>query len=131
MPRYTVGNTRGMKVEVLLDGARVERAVEADTDEGYVLQHRLNAAGRPVIENGEWAFEKIEGHVEVNILAPRDGRAEPKLSPPQGRSGRFITVHLNHDDYRAFYDLVMARGVSGAETIRQLIREAGRAADAL
>lgn len=52
-----------------------------------------------------------------------DGRVRPKMNPPHGRVGAQITAHLSAQDYRAYYDVVMARGTSGSETIRQLIRE--------
>ena len=52
-----------------------------------------------------------------------DGRVRAKMDPPRGRGGNQITAILSSEDYRVFYELVMARGTSGAETIRQLIRE--------
>lgn len=54
----------------------------------------------------------------------QDGRKRPKLSPPVGRCGRQVTAYLSPDDYRLFYDVVMSRNVSAAETLRQIIREA-------
>ncbi len=52
-----------------------------------------------------------------------DGRVRPKMESPRSRVGNQITAYLSAEDYRAFYEIVMARGTSGAETIRQLIRE--------
>tara|TARA_R110002126_G_scaffold142630_3_gene288571 strand:- start:53 stop:205 length:153 start_codon:yes stop_codon:yes gene_type:complete len=45
------------------------------------------------------------------------------MESPRSRVGNQITAYLSAEDYRAFYEIVMARGTSGAETIRQLIRE--------
>lgn len=53
-----------------------------------------------------------------------DGRVRPKMSPPSGRVGRTIQVHLSASDYRKLYELTLRRGVSMAETVRQIVREA-------
>lgn len=72
MPNYTVDNTLmiGKPVHVLLDGERIEhRAIEADTDEGYVIVQMLDKKGKPFIdytdESGQIAMETLRGKVEV------------------------------------------------------------------
>lgn len=51
-----------------------------------------------------------------------DKRKRPKLSAPSKVGGNAI-AHLGMEDYRKFYEVVMARNISAAETLRQLIRE--------
>ncbi|MBM1831516.1 hypothetical protein JQW92_05525 [Sulfitobacter pseudonitzschiae] len=53
-----------------------------------------------------------------------DKRKRPKLAPPSIRCGNHITAWLEPEDYRMYYELVMERGTSGAETLRQLVRDA-------
>jgi len=51
-------------------------------------------------------------------------RAIPKLSPPRPRGGpSSVHAYLSPEDYRLYYEVVMTRGISGSETLRQLIRE--------
>lgn len=50
-----------------------------------------------------------------------DKRRRPKLSPPSSINS--IQTYLDKDDYTMFYEIVMTHGLSGADTIRKLIRE--------
>lgn len=45
-----------------------------------------------------------------------------RKAPHPSRSQQ-ITVNLSPEDYRAYYELAIHRGVNGADLIRQLIRE--------
>lgn len=53
---------------VFLNGEeQVNRCVEADAEKGYVVRHKFNAEGKPYVENGELALERIEGKVEFRL----------------------------------------------------------------
>ncbi|WP_161490472.1 ribbon-helix-helix domain-containing protein [Roseovarius indicus] len=52
-----------------------------------------------------------------------DKRNRCKANPPHKIGKRPVTVHLDPVDYRQLYELTMQRGVSMADTIRQIIRE--------
>ena len=52
-----------------------------------------------------------------------DKRKRCRADPPGGKTKRQITAFLEPEDYRLLYELTMQRGVSMAETIRQIIRE--------
>lgn len=62
-------------------------------------------------------------------LEAMDKRKRCHAAPPHARGKRPVTVHLDPDDYRLLYELTMQRGTSMMETLRQIIREAGDAAD--
>lgn len=53
-----------------------------------------------------------------------DGRARPRMAPPQLRGERAATVVLAPADYRALYELTLTEGTSMAETLRRIIRQA-------
>lgn len=50
---------------ITLDGQRVERCLVADEEEGYVVQHKLNAAGQVFLEGDEIATETLYGVVRI------------------------------------------------------------------
>lgn len=56
-----------------------------------------------------------------------DARNRCKATPPGGKGSRPVVAHLAPDDYRLLYELTMQRGVSMADTMRQIIREAAEA----
>lgn len=68
MPNYTPENTFGLDIQVRLDGELLKDVVEADTDEGYVIQlvrgPNGNVAFDPVTEGPK--KEKLEGDVTVD-----------------------------------------------------------------
>lgn len=58
----------------------------------------------------------------------KDKRRQPRLKSPRNHVPHDIpcnniSVMLNNADYRMFYEIVMHRGESGADTIRQMIQE--------
>lgn len=55
-----------------------------------------------------------------------DGRNRPRMSPPQRIGKRQVQVLLDPADYRTLYELTLRDGGSMQETLRRLIRDAGR-----
>jgi len=53
-----------------------------------------------------------------------DKRRRCHATPPGGRAPRCVQVLLDPEDYRALYEITMQRGLSMADTLRQIIREA-------
>lgn len=51
-----------------------------------------------------------------------DKRKRPRLSAPKMSGGKAF-AYLDMEDYRKFYEVVLARNISAAETLRLLIRE--------
>ncbi|MBL9049069.1 MAG: hypothetical protein JNK19_03030 [Tabrizicola sp.] len=54
-----------------------------------------------------------------------DGRVRPQMGPP-GPKSKTVVAQLTEADYRLLYELTLTSGVSMAETLRQLIREAAK-----
>lgn len=52
-----------------------------------------------------------------------DGRKRMRMKAPHPGRDQMTTVNLSPEDYRAYYELAMHRGVNGADLLRQLIRE--------
>ena len=52
-----------------------------------------------------------------------DGRKRPRMKAPHPSRDQMTTVNLSPEDYRAYYELAMHRGVNGADLLRQLVRE--------
>ena len=52
-----------------------------------------------------------------------DGRKRMRMKPPHPSRDQLATVNLSPEDYRAYYELAIHRGVNGADLIRQLIKE--------
>ena len=65
--RYTLKNTTeiGILADVWLDGDPVMDAVEADTDEGFVVRAKRDAAGNIVLSGEYIEYERVEGDVRV------------------------------------------------------------------
>lgn len=69
--KYTTANTVdvGLIAFTTLDGQPVDYAIEADTDEGYVIVIELESDGTPKLKDDlELATKKLYGKVEVRIL---------------------------------------------------------------
>jgi hypothetical protein len=60
-PGYDPEIHLNQKLEIFVDGKKIETAVTADTDEGFVLCYGRNAKGR-VVE------QKLTGKVEIHGL---------------------------------------------------------------
>ena len=69
MPKYTPENTSviGRNARVFLDGTEVEDAVEADTDEGYVVRYVRDENGKRVHDGIEVQRERVRGKVAVSF----------------------------------------------------------------
>ncbi len=52
-----------------------------------------------------------------------DGRKRMRMKAPHPSRDQAVTVNLSPEDYRAYHELAMHRGVNGADLLRQLIRE--------
>lgn len=59
----------GGKVDVFLDGARIEKAVMADEDEGTVIRLKSDAEGNPIINEARDAVIRETLHGSVRIAA--------------------------------------------------------------
>ena len=57
----------GHKVDVFLDGEKLERVRAYDVDEGVVWRTKLGPEGRPFIEGRRVAEEMLTGKVEVRL----------------------------------------------------------------
>lgn len=68
--KYTPENTRGMSVEVFVDGIPTFACVEADTDLGYVIVYAKDADGNFIMDGDELVTKTIQGKVEVRTNAP-------------------------------------------------------------
>lgn len=69
--RYTYENTAaiGKKVNVFLDGKEVDDVLEANTDEGYIIQLLRNSKGHLYAdENGDAANCRKNGKVVVSSV---------------------------------------------------------------
>lgn len=53
------------RIEVLLDGALIDRVIEYDVEAGTVTRYRLNEEGRVYVVDGAAAEETLRGQVEV------------------------------------------------------------------
>lgn len=53
----------------------------------------------------------------------QDKRRLLRASPPEGKSGRTIQVHLSADQYERLYHLAFDNGLSLADQVRALIPE--------
>lgn len=71
MTKYTTENTveQGRVADIWLDGVLQKSVVEADTDEGYVIRHSLDADGKPFLDDArEYVVtEHLTGYVEAQI----------------------------------------------------------------
>ena len=64
------------KVEITLDGDRMERVVSYDVPRGVIVRQRRDWRGRTLVgEDGAAAIEQLEGRIEVRWLPGKDPRA--------------------------------------------------------
>ncbi len=70
--RGTLVNPIEARIEVYLDGARMDRVITADEEEGMVVRHKVDSSGRLVISlDGKCAMtETLKGSVQV-VIKPR------------------------------------------------------------
>lgn len=52
-----------------------------------------------------------------------DKRRTPKLVSPKPGCGRYVGAYMDPGTYRKFYEIVMTRGVSGSDALRDLVAE--------
>lgn len=62
------------------------------------------------------------------VQMKHDKRKRPNLRPPRNIppcdiACNNVSVMINNECYRKFYEIVMHRGTSGAETLREMIDE--------
>lgn len=64
---YNYDNCAGMGVprEAFVDGVKMDHAIEADTENGYVLVAELDEKGRPLADGDELATRRVCGVVTV------------------------------------------------------------------
>jgi len=54
-------------------GNEIKSVVEVNTAEGWLIRHKLDGAGRPVVEGEEIVNERVEGDFTIVRVKPSDG----------------------------------------------------------
>jgi hypothetical protein len=81
MPKYDIENTRGMTVLVTVNGQEINSVVEADTDSGYVMAHKLDARGVPMLKDDGFIYEKLKGEIVVTTTSRYVPRKPDQMAP--------------------------------------------------
>ncbi len=58
----------GKDARVTINGEVGTRVIRACPSEGWAVRHVLDSDGRPAIEGDEFATERVEGEVVVEVL---------------------------------------------------------------